>query len=366
MHSDRPTLDTPVMTKPEFEALPSMSELQPPNINDLAQFDSNTYPACVSNAHEHAFDSWADSKEPLFTHVDYTDIKSTSASTIASLLQSRAKQTTVPVSNIDVGLQNEASLRTLWDTGASYTILSQKAYTRLKTKLKHCEIQKAKGMTPTFMLANGDVCRPDGRVALCLKFGQEKVHHFAWVMKGGEFDLILGVDFFSRHNVSFKFTEGNQCVQLDGLDTKPVIPFAIRNTTTFRGSSSPLILKDDLLLQPKRRYRTHLEALNGDPLLHANHTGVLEGIDAGDDTQHFVTPAITTMRDGKTIAEICNFSDKPIRLQKGTLLGHFSLAVQATDADIDANPDTQEEKKTADTTPLNTINLDELIEFRVK
>ena len=126
------TMTATPLTKSEFDALPSMAMHTQPDPNDMATFSQDEYPECLSNPHDHSFDTFADSAAPLFTSVDSADVTSTKTTAVARLMQCKAMTASVPTSWTQAGLGDKARLKTLWDTGASYTILSCEAYRRLR------------------------------------------------------------------------------------------------------------------------------------------------------------------------------------------------------------------------------------------
>ena len=103
---------------------------------------------------------------------------------------------------------------------------------------------------PSFVLANGDICKPLGWTVLPLHVGLVTPWiHRAYIMP---FDMILGCDFFGATGTVFNFREGMQHVQIDTKGTR--IPFTIQHeVTTFRGACSPLVTQEILLLEPRKR-----------------------------------------------------------------------------------------------------------------
>ena len=354
-----PALLAALMTKSEFDALPSMAMHTQPDADDMATYSQDDYPECLSNPHDHAFDKFADSTAPLFTSVDSADVTSTKAASVASLMQCKAMTASVPTSWTRAGKGEEAKLKTLWDTGASYTILSYAAYKRLMRLDDRYRLKRAGGVTPSFMMANGDIVKPIGKIQLHLGFGPETTRHPAWVMRGGQFDLILGVDFFSKWDAAFHFTENNEHIKIHGLPLKPTIPFKIEKVNTFRGAASPLVTKEALLLKPRCRYRTNLKLMAGDSLAHTNSLGIIEGISEGNDHSHLVTTTISRMEDGFMVAEIVNFTDRVVTLREGTLVGSFT-AVREDCVEPERGPIGRDEGPQR-THPLTAVNLDELI-----
>jgi hypothetical protein len=178
------TMTATPLTKSEFDALPSMAMHTQPDPNDMATFSQDEYPECLSNPHDHSFDTFADSAAPLFTSVDSADVTSTKTTAVARLMQCKAMTASVPTSWTQAGLGDKARLKTLWDTGASYTILSYEAYRRLRDTDTRYRLSRPGGVTPSFMLANGDIVKPMGKLQLHLRFGTDRVKHRAWVMRG--------------------------------------------------------------------------------------------------------------------------------------------------------------------------------------
>ena len=353
------TMSATPLTRSEFEALPSMAMHTEPDTGDIATYSHDEYPECLSNPHDHAFDTFADSTAPLFTSIDNSDVTSTKAATVASLMQCKAMTASVPTSWTQAGQGEEAKLKTLWDTGASYTILSYDAYRRLRDTASRYRLSRPGGVTPSFMLANGDIVKPMGKLQLHLRFGAEEIKHRAWVMRGGQFDLILGVDFFSKWDATFHFTEGNEHIKIHGLPRKPTIPFRVNRVNTFRGAASPVVTKETLLLKPRCRYRTNLRLMTGDGLVHMNSVGIIEGTNEGNSHCHLVTTTISKMEDGQMVAEVVNFTDKPVTLREGTLVGSYT-AIREDCIGPEERPTGQEAKR-QDTVPLTAVNLDELI-----
>ena len=349
----------------ELAAMPSITSTLPPTGEELSEFDMTDYPPCLSSAHDYAFDRFVENEDPLFTAADNADVTADSATTVAQLMQCRAITASVPVSWIQTDTGGSMKVRALWDTGASYTILSHKAFMKHMNKGAVSECKQQHGVSPTFMLANGDLVKPAGRAQMTMHFGSEVIQHDAWIMRGGDFDLILGVDFFSKYDAAFHFTEGNQRITLHSLPTKPTVRFDIRESTTYRGAASPLVTQEAILLRPRTRYRTTLGLLPGDAMAGLRTspcTGIVEGEGMGGDKQHNVVPSLSTLHDGFTVAELVNFSDKTVTLHKGTLVGSFSIVRQ------DVIPPSSAATTAAQTTNnvegkhehLNTVNLDEI------
>ena len=209
------------------------------------------------------------------------------------------------------------------------------------------------------MLANGDIVKPMGKLQLHLRFGTDRVKHRAWVMRGGQFDLILGVDFFSKWDAAFRFTENNEHIKIHGLQSKPTVPFRIEKVSTFRGAASPVVTRETLMLRPRCRYRTTLRLMAGDSLAHADSVGIIEGTDEGNNHCHLVTTTMSRMEGGRMVAEIVNFTDKVVTLREGTLVGSYT-AVREDCVEPEGRP-TGREDPNREVHPLTAVNLDDLI-----
>ena len=218
------------------------------------------------------------------------------------------------------------------------------------------------------MLANGDVVQPIGRVMLHLQFGEHRVRHSAWVMKGGQFDLILGVDFFAHQEASFHFAAGKQHIRLDRLQPAPTVNFEIKQAQTFRGAASPIVTEETVLLQPGKRYRTPVRLLAGDNLAHVKALGLIEGVGKGTLNEHRVTDAVAVLEDGTSLVEMVNFSEKPVVVYKGTLIASCTMVqkerLPPSDAPVASSShvpdDLKLENPSGSNLQLCTVNLEDL------
>jgi len=183
---------------------------------------------------------------------------------------------------------------------------------------------------PSFVLANGDICKPLGWTVLPLHVGLVTPWvQRAYIMPEGEFDMILGCDFFGATGTVFNFREGMQHVQIGTKGTR--IPFTVKHeATTFRGACSPLVTQETLLLEPRKRYMVNLSFLEDDPNRSAVClNGLVNKLSRGTDARHSLANSVSKYtssydkKRGQVLCQISNFSGQPAVLRPGSILGYF-------------------------------------------
>ena len=224
-------------------------------------------------------------------------------------------------------------LLALFDLGASYTIISKKGLEQLRKNGNTFKVRPRCSTGPTFVLANGDICRPEGSIPLPLRFGEETVIQNAWVMDGGDFDVILGIDFMRRSRALLRFSQESNYIQLEGISGTPTIRFDIRQQETLRGGVSPLVTGGAMLLKPRTRTRTLLSVTDGSPLrrLPGDIVGLIDRNEFGKDARHCLAHSISSLKGGKVVCEISNFTGRPAYIPAGTIIGSFAIGVRESE-----------------------------------
>ena len=334
MATDRQPLTIPeVPDMSDIPVLPMMTNatMSTEPMDDVAVFDVANYPACVSEPQEYSFDRFVDS----ITDTYMQSITDTRYADVAELRSCSSVHATVPVSDVCVDRSRGISLRALWDSGASYTVMSRTGLDYLRKKGVHCAMKSAGDRAPTFVLADGTSVCPAARVCISVHFGTQVVVHHAWLVEGGEFDLILGVDFFVRTGAVMSFVAGAQAIELTKLDECPTVPFQIEtDRSTFRGAVSPLFAPATMVMKARTRRRLNLRVLDSDPVRAAGvYDGIVERHGAGEDARHCLATALSRAKSGLIFCELANFTQFDAVVPKGALLGYFR-PMETVDKDV--------------------------------
>ena len=300
-------------------ALPAAGDL-----SSLAAYDVEAYPACLSNPEDAAFDRFADRNDSRYDTDSHYSVTDRRQAEIAELRSCSSVTQTVPVSNASVTRDGQTSIRVLWDSGASYTTLSRKGLAALRRGGVECPTQAAGADAPSFILADGRVSRPSAQVIMPLYFGEERILQRAWLMDGGSFDAILGVDFFVRVGATLSFARQRQEIVLTGLQGCPKVTFDIAKADTFRGAVSPIVAQQAFAIPARKRCIAPLGFLPSDPMAGAQeYAGMIEKFGGGRDARHCMATALSVARDGHVNCELSNFTDNPVVVPRGALLGYF-------------------------------------------
>ena len=309
---------------PDMTKIPVLPELFNAHLcqnilDNIDTFDAGEHDRCTSEPQEYAFDMWADSN--ISAIEDITDHR---FADVAELRSCTAVKATVPVANVRVD-RGGICLRTLWDSGASYTILTSRGLQRMRKAGINCPMFPPGRSAPTFILADGSKRRPSAQIRIRMYFEDYEYTHKAWLLEGGDFDMILGIDFFVRVGAQMNFAMDCQQITLAKIPGRPTVDFDIdTENDTFRGAVSPLFAPEAIIMQARKRYQTNLHTMDGDPIRAASsYEGIVERYGIGADARHCVAAALACVKNGVVRCEITNFTDRDIVVPKGALLGYF-------------------------------------------
>ena len=199
---------------------------------------------CVDNIHDDDFDAFLDND----THMTQTDILQDAADRVSrkpdtratanmihGLRRAHAVSASVPVARIT--LHEDVEAKTLFDSGASYSLASAQMFRRLQTSVSDLTLSPPDAGTPSFELADGSISRPMGsaRIPLMLNNTSTPTYHNMWIMRELSFDVILGCDFFARHGVILDYADSVIRFK-PGKDMDDIAFHITGACMTFRGS----------------------------------------------------------------------------------------------------------------------------------
>ena len=236
---------------------------------------------------------------------------------LKSLRRAQVVKASVPMAWVMI--QN-VRLKCLFDSGASYSVISQDVFARANLLLQQ---PGSRTPTPTFQMADGGTSRPVGFVWAPLSYGGITYKHALWVVPVLPLGLIMGCDFFCRTGAIMDF--GKMTIAFPRVPGAETIQFHIQHeAVTNRGAVAPLALLEDLWVLPGTRHCTTLRTLNGDNLSEGLQDGLVHRMGSGCNPQHMIARSISRLDDGSLRAQLANFSDKPCFMRAGTLLASFT------------------------------------------
>ena len=318
---------------------------------------SNCYRPCLSSLQEVEFDCWEKSSSPplhkstamedvALSLVDVDnrikqimpDSELESPSPLASdrvlfdsLNSCHGNEVTVPSTQVTFADSDNVVATALWDTGASYSIISRRTALQFGGKA----LLRPTAGGPSFTLADKTVVRSLASISLSVKVSAEgpPIRHRFWVLPGLSFDLIFGCDFFTAHAVGIDFSDHS--IHVKGFQP---IPFRLANSSSFSGAVSPVVLTEDLCLKPGKHYQVNVKVLSSSPLKSATgRVGLISRAGSGCDPSHSLSTALVSLkgRSGDvTPIRMANLTDSPTRLKSGTIVGYFQDAVFVSCVDV--------------------------------
>ena len=241
---------------------------------------------------------------------------------ISDLRSASACSSTVPMTQIPV---NGKHLLTLWDTGASFCVLSAIAAQKLFGDFWESRLCRF-CFLPTFELADGSKTKSKGRITVPLQFGRTTYHQDFFVLESHSVPAILGVDFFTKIGVSIDF--GKSLIRLANMKNCPPLPFKIsKNKTSFRGSLSPIFLMDTLEIKSGEQVLARGRVSKSDPLANLPPVpGVVTRIRRGTDPRHCCSNAVSTLRNSTINIQLANLTSLTSVVRKGAIVGYFQAA----------------------------------------
>ena len=241
---------------------------------------------------------------------------------ISNLRSASACSSTVPMTQIPVGTKH---LLTLWDTGASFCVLSAVAAQSLFGDLWEYRLCKL-CFLPTFELADGSKTKSRGRITVPLRFNKKAYHQDFYVLDSHSVPAILGVDFFIKVGATIDF--GKSVIHLANMKGCPPLPFKIsKKKTSFRGSLSPIFLTDTLEIKSGEQVLVRGRVSNSDPLANLPPvSGVVTRIRRGTDPRHCCSNAVSTLKNSTVNVQLANLTSLPSVIRKGSIVGYFQTA----------------------------------------
>ena len=135
------------------------------------------------------------------------------------------------------------STRTLWDTGATYNIMTQAHAEALGLRIESgCRL-------PTMQLADKSLVKPVGRVHALVNFGGVDLFTMFYVMKASPYPAILGWHFATTMNIHFDAAAKTATLQIDGGTT--TVPIGEVLAPSPFGSVSVLHAKGTVTVPPR-------------------------------------------------------------------------------------------------------------------
>ena len=292
---------------------------------------------CVLTAADEAFDRFFDDDTPMTNDdilrdaaermADEKDVQVV-ATAIQHMRRARAISASVPLAMMN--LHADVSARTLFDSGASYSLISESKFKELQGVLPLLEASSPDGAAPSFEPADGSVSHPLGSACVPLfttgrrqHVHDERLTHTLWIMQGLSFDVILGCDFFAKHGVVIDYHKST--VAFNRNPNLVAIPFHItQDTVTFRGASNPLVVTDARTLAPGSQHVMQLRVLDGDQLQQGTLQGIVSRFARGHLSCSIVATTLSTMRDGRILVRVANITDDVVLVRQGAAVASFS------------------------------------------
>jgi len=226
---------------------------------------------------------------------------------------------TVPITEVNLdGKRFEA----LWDSGSSYTIISQAAAQAALGEAYQRQLSKPNGM-PRFKLADGSVTEPDGCVRLDIAptSATACTKHTFWVVPSTPVQVILGVDFFTRSKAVINFAEN--AIWLRQFPKAAPVRFQLEAVTDADGEVCELLTAEDVVIPAHTVHHT----LRLQPTLHYEGlNGIVTPHGLGTQCSSRLSSHISPMSSGFVCAGLCNQTDQPVLIRRGTTVGIFTPA----------------------------------------
>ena len=235
----------------------------------------------------------------------------------------------VPIADVSFG---ELQYRTLFDSGASYSILDANIAREIRKRTKSwLTLEVDSNTAPNFTLANESTVRPCSRlrVPMTLSNGATVSQDF-WVLPKISTGVILGCDFFMKYGVMIDFK--SKAIRFSGLDNAAPIPFEIKHASASpHGALSPLLTAHDLYLPPASRTGVTLRVFEGDCCQQGKAPVMINRFGRGYNPKHAISTTLATIEDGFTVAGIANFTPHPVFVPAGMLVGMAEVVTIVTD-----------------------------------
>ena len=329
LHIHSNTILLAPMTLSDADVLPDVTHPALCNFPDFIEPDESMsfekqFDAMTANSTDISMDELKDVGDRIADPSKAAQFYQQRFPSLSALRRSAVVTASVPMAYMDILNTN---FKCLFDTGASYSVMSRTAFSRMHA----AETQPLGHSFPTFSLADGSHARPAFKANLPLSLPglSRSWKHVFYIVDNLAIDVILGCNFFMSTGAIADFSRCE--IRFTRVNDANPIPFEIGKASTIRGSVAPLVTADSIYLEPGKQYIIRLRPFKDDPLC---TDGVCDGLVSricrGYDPSTTLSTTLTTMRNGHAYSNVANFTNRPIWIRPGTVLGTFKNATCVT------------------------------------
>ena len=217
-------------------------------------------------------------------------------------------------------------VKTLCDSGASYSILSVPTLVRLYGMAWRTKLKAGVRCLPRFELADGSFTKAAGMIdmEMSIHSNGRTVRQPFYVINTNREQAILGVDFFIRAGAVMNFSR--KTIRFDRLHGVGKKRFEIAREATLRGAVAPVYLMREITLQPGEEIDVRGRMAGNDQLMGLQATGFIERAGHGNRRNHLTLESVTKFKGRAEAAtiRIVNRDTSASTLLPGALIGYFT------------------------------------------